>query len=94
MTDEAFIQMLEGVMERPPMSMRQVSDLEAVLIADDSGLSPVADLASALALYEPTDNPGPQPVGYDGLRSAARAALHDLDQHSFCFHDHPLRGRP
>jgi hypothetical protein len=25
MTDEAFIQMLEGVMERPPMSMRQVS---------------------------------------------------------------------
>lgn len=68
--------------------------MEAKLWREHGGLQELEDFLEALASYQPTDNPDLQLIGYAGIRSAARTALHDLDEHADCLHDLPLMDRP
>jgi hypothetical protein len=43
---------------------------------------------------EPIDSPSAHMFGFEGLRSAARSAMHDFNVHDKCMHDTPLADRP
>ena len=88
------VELLRQVIRIPPRSMREAQELEGRLLRVHGALPEVEDFLEALALYQPTDGPDAHLVGYEGIRSAARAALHDLGQHADCLHDVPLMDRP
>ena len=91
--ESEVIGLLLGVVDDPPASRAAADRLESeLLVATD--LAGVEDFLESLSLYEPAETPGPHLVGYAGLRSAAREALHELDRHDRCLHDIPLTDRP
>ena len=91
--ESEVIGLLLGVVDDPPASRAAADRLESeLLVATD--LAGVEDFLESLSLYEPAETPGPHLVGYAGLRSAAREALHELDRHDRCPHDIPLTDRP
>jgi hypothetical protein len=93
MGEAEVVDMLRGVVDSPPSSRVAVDELEASL-SEAMDLAGVEDFIEALSLYEPTETPGEHLIGFDGLRSSARNALHELGRHDHCLHDVPPDERP
>jgi hypothetical protein len=90
---EALIDLLLRVVDSPPCSTQAADELEMEL-RHQPDVTAVEEFLFSLALFEPTDDPGPHLVGSEALRSSARDALHDLGSHDRCLHDVPLMDRP
>jgi hypothetical protein len=84
---------LLAVVDSPPQSRSAAENLEATL-SEASEVAGVEDFVAALSMFEPSKTPSGQLIGFDGLRSAAREALHDLGRHDRCMHEVPLSDRP
>jgi hypothetical protein len=80
--------------DEPPSSVAEAQFLEACIAGDLASVPELEDFGVALASYEPTEKPEPGVLGYEGLRFAAREALHDLGRHDRCLHGIPLDERP
>ena len=93
MREAELVELLTRVADSPPASRAAAEELEAAL-AEATNIVAVDEFAEALNLYEPTDSPGPNLIGFDGLRASAREALHELGRHERCLHDVPLTDRP
>jgi hypothetical protein len=93
MREDEVVDLLLEVADAPPKSRAATDQLEASLW-DASTVVGVEDFLCVLAMYEPTDTPREYLIGFDGLRSAAQEALHDLGRHDRCIHDAPLADRP
>jgi hypothetical protein len=89
-----LIRILRQVVDRPPASCEAANELEGTLRSIDPAIPEIEEFLMAIASYEPTDILSAHMYGFDGLRSKARAALHDLDAHDECLHDVPLADRP
>ena len=94
MEQAELVRILRRVIESPPASYNEANDLEAKLLAIDRDVPQIEEFMYALATFEPTDHPSTYMSGFDGLRSAAREALHDFDIHEDCAHNTPLGDRP
>jgi hypothetical protein len=82
-----------GVVDTPPASRADADKIEAALIGERDQPA-IEEFAAALGTYGPTNVPAPHMYGFADIRSAARDALHDLNQHDRCLHDLPLMERP